>query len=228
MLRGALGYNPWQLGEEFWKEVASDMRDEFNEDFSPRAMKCRVELLIDKYKKDQFKYSSGTEEEKTERGRLLEAIVAIKEEESTAINNKVTPEDPVEEEEEQKTDERPANTSTAKNRKLERSLADKERETYADEAPGPSGSRGKRQRLSVEDEVILEKHKHDMAMEKEKMEIEKLRLQSEQRREDQRLQVEQQREERLKEESRRRDEIAKTQVDLQSTMLEVMRKFIEK
>lgn len=223
LLRSALGYNPWQMGDEFWKEVVKDMR----------TVKCRVDLLVDKFKKNQLKYLSGTEELSTERGKLIEAIIAIKEEESAAINTQVTPEDEVGDSNEVGTVEVPTSTetvpkNTVKERKLERLVADKERLTYMDEAAGPSGFRGKRQRLSVEEEVMMDRHQHDMAMEKEKLEIDKLRVQSEQSREQQRLRLEQQREERLNEESKRRDEIAKSQIQLQTAMMEIMKKFVEK
>ncbi len=230
LLRHALGYNPWQLGDDMWKEVADQMHQEFNEDFTPRAVKKRVDLLIDKFQKKQLKYLSGTEEETTERGLLLETIIAIKEEERAAINTEITPDDDVDiEANDEETEKDPSPPkSTAKERRLERSVADKERSSYVDEAAGPSGSRGKRQRLSVEEEVMMEKHKHDMEMEKEKIELEKLRIKSEEHREEQRLILERQREERMNDESKRRDEIAKSQIDLQHSMMKIMEKIMEK
>lgn len=213
-----------------WKGVAEEMRTEFKKSFTARAVKKRIDLLIEKFNRKQLKYCSGTEEETTERGFLLETIIAIKEEESVAINTEVTPDDDeIEVGEEQVPGDRVETpNNTAKKRRLERLEADKERASYIDEAPGPSGSRSNRQRLSIEEEIMMQRHKHDMEVEKEKIEIEKLRVKSEQIREEQRLILEQQREERLNEESKRRDEIAKSQIDLQTTMMEVMRKFVEK
>lgn len=234
LLRHALGFYPWQTGEDMWKEVVSELAEEYGETFTVRTLRKRVDLLIDKFKKKQLKYCSGTEEEATERGLLLESIIAIKEEESAAINTEHNCDD---EDIEIVGDEadgagapesKETKQSQVKKRKLERLEADKERALYVDEAPGPSGSRSSRQRLSVEEEVMMEKHSHEMEIEKEKVEVEKLRIGSEQRREEQRLILEQQREERLSDESKRRDEIAKTQIELQRTMMEMMKKFMDK
>lgn len=231
LLGSALGYNPWQIGDDMWKEVVSEMAHEYGEEFTVRALKNRVDLLIDKFKKKQLKYCSGTEEEATQRGLLLESIIAIKEEESAAINTELNCDDDDIEIVGDETDGggAPENKqSKAKKRKLERLEADKERELYIDEAPGPSGSRSSRQRLSVEEEIMMEKHRHEIQIENQKIEVEKLRIGSEQRREEQRLILEQQREERLGDESKRRDEIAKTQIELQRTMMEIMKKFMDK
>lgn len=46
-----------------------------------KQLKERVDLLLDKIKKQELNSSTGTEEEQTERGRLLKAIEVIVEEE---------------------------------------------------------------------------------------------------------------------------------------------------
>ncbi len=216
------------MGDVMWKEVVSEMADKYEDVFTVRALKNRVDLLINKFKKKQLTYCSGTEEQTTKRGELLEAIIAIKEEENATINTEINGEDDDEIVDAGADCPTETKQSEAKKRKLERLEADNERASYVDEAPGPSGSRTSRQRLSVEEEVMMEKHKHDLEIEKEKIEIEKLRIASEERREEKRLLLEQRREERLIEESQRRDDIAKSQIEIQATMMAMMQKFMDK
>ncbi|KAJ6649406.1 hypothetical protein Bhyg_04640, partial [Pseudolycoriella hygida] len=228
LLQSALGFNPWQLGHFMWKEVVSELAEEYGDVFTVRALKNRVDLLIDKFKKKQLKYCSGMEEQTTKRGELLEAIIAIKEEENATINTEVNCDDDCDEIIDADADcSSETKQSKAKKRKLERLEADNERASYVDEAPGPSAIRTSRQRLSVEEEVMMEKHKHEMELEKQKIEIEKLRIASEERLAEKRLILEHRREERLLGESQRRDDIAKSQIELQATMMAMMRKFMD-
>lgn len=225
LLRASLEFNPWQLGQSQWKEIAEKMGGDFKESFTTKTVQKRVELLVDKYKKKELKITTGTEEETSERGYLLETIIGIQEEEDAAINVELNAEVEVDIDEADddtlmhQNDEDPtANArNIAKERRLERAEADKERDSYVDEAPGPSSSRCGRSRLTLEDEVLLEKQKHELFIDKEKLGIEK-----------QRLALEEQREKRLKEESERRDELTRSQMQMQTTTLELLQKVLEK
>lgn len=261
MLRAGLLCNPWQLGSDRWSEVAEMMQTEFRNKFTIATVKGRINLLIDKYRKQELSHQTGTEEELSERGKLLQQIIAIKSEEDAAINVQLNadyemsdnenceyidgenvaeevigPEnvgledvglrdvslqdvgwddhilrDITREEENERLRigyQRPSTNSIAKQRRLERLEADTERDAYI--AAGPSSERGKRQRLSLEEEIILERQQHDMKLEKDRLELEK------------------EREKRLREEGLRRDEIAKSQLQIQQTMLEMMQKFMSK
>jgi len=95
---------------------------------------------------------------------------------------------------------------------LEKKQADKEREEILKKnaAPEASGVRRKRA-LPVEDDMIIKKQDHDMAMEVRKMKME-----------EDRLELEKQKEHRKEEENRRRDEIQKSQLDIQQQMLQML------
>lgn len=77
LLQAALQFNPWQLGKQHWKDVAALMGRTFGQVFTPKSVEKRVDLLVNKFKTEELKVSTGTEEEKTERGRLLSDIIAI-------------------------------------------------------------------------------------------------------------------------------------------------------
>lgn len=102
---------------------------------------------------------------------------------------------------------------------VERRDADAERASYVDDAlviGGSLVSRSKK-RSTLEEEMIIKKQEHDIQMEKERMELEREKLELEKRREDRYL-----------EENRRRDEIAREQVKIQSAMLDIMQKVLNK
>lgn len=87
MLHAALALNPWQTGQEKWYDVAKEMEEKLKINYSVRAIKGRVKLLISKFKKQELKVTTGTEEQRTERGSLLESIISILEEENQLIND---------------------------------------------------------------------------------------------------------------------------------------------
>lgn len=179
-------------------------------------MKRRVDLLLKKKKAQELQTSTGTEEEKTERGRLLDLIEGIVEEER-AINLEYTADDEVANE--QANQEEEGQVPTKAQVRVERLDADAERASYVDDAlviGGSLVSRSKK-RLTLEEEMIIKKQEHDIQMEKERMELEREKLELEKRREDRYL-----------EENRRRDEIAREQVKIQSAMLDIMQKVLNK
>lgn len=65
--------------------------------------------------------------------------------------------------------------------------------------------------------MIKTRQEHEMAMDKEKLELER-----------DKLQLEEKREERLREEGRRRDELAGSQIQMQSQLLQILQKLMDK
>lgn len=86
LLRTALIKNPWQTGSEKWTNVKEIVQKAYNHEVSVRGLKTRVSLLLKQYRSQQLQCKTGTEEEKSFRGRLLESIDLIVVEESSAIN----------------------------------------------------------------------------------------------------------------------------------------------
>ncbi|KAJ6647937.1 hypothetical protein Bhyg_03162 [Pseudolycoriella hygida] len=222
LLRAALCKNPWQT-----------------------AIKSRINLLLQQYRTQGLQSKTGTEEEKSTRGGLLESIDLIIQEESAAINYEIGAEqDEFSEDGDGDTNEELCETIKSKtkhaenaenctelNKKVidltlfERNVSDtfpeiaeegnnkktdKERDELMNMADVPTSVRSKKQRLNIEEEMLVKRQEHEMEMEIE------------------RLQIERRREVRLEEESRRRDEFAMSQMTIQQKMLTVITKLMEK
>lgn len=68
------------------------LQRKFNWNVTVRSIKDRVALLLKKYRTEESTSSTGTEIRKSERGRLLEIIDNIAQEEAASINYKTSPE----------------------------------------------------------------------------------------------------------------------------------------
>lgn len=130
------------------------MQKAFNQYFTVSSVHNIVDLLAEKYKKEELEVSTGTEEETTERGTLLKDIIAIQENGKAALNTVLNAE----------------STDTAIEADDYFVEADKERADYVDEAFGPNGKRRGCARLSLEDEMLANKQNHDFLLDKEKTE----------------------------------------------------------
>ncbi|CAG7822802.1 unnamed protein product, partial [Allacma fusca] len=80
LLRTAIALNPWQLGDDKWTQVAKELNEMFKYDVTPRTTKDRVDRLVIQLKQQELKSKTGTEEQQTERGELIQQIIAIVEE----------------------------------------------------------------------------------------------------------------------------------------------------
>jgi len=94
----------------------------------------------------------------------------------------------------------------------------------SDSPPEASGYRRKRTKLSTEDELIKNKHEHDMKVEKAKLELDKEKHRDAVLIENKKLELEELREKRLAEESRRRDELALGHLEVQKNLMTMLAK----
>ncbi len=85
LLRLALCANPWQTGSDRWNDVVKLMEMEYHTRLTMRTVSGRINLLRENFKKQQLRSKTGTEEQETERGRLLLDIEAIISEEDAAV-----------------------------------------------------------------------------------------------------------------------------------------------
>ncbi|CAG7733806.1 unnamed protein product, partial [Allacma fusca] len=183
---------------------------------------------------------TGTEEQQTERGELIQQIIAIVEECKAGINEQFGADDSDLQESEnevvevdQVPDKDDPQVSRSQQIRKERQEADKSRndtflEYQKDQAMSPVRKRRSRSKFS-EDEMIWNKHEHDMRMEEMKqlldekkheatfaLENERIRI------EKARLEIEQQKEARMADENRRSYELSMAQVGIQKTMCDLV------
>lgn len=85
LLRLALCENPWQTGHDKWNHVVKMMEMEYHTNITTRTVSGRINLLRENFRKQQLQSKTGTEEQETERGRLLLDIEAIISEEDAAV-----------------------------------------------------------------------------------------------------------------------------------------------
>jgi len=243
LLKEAISQNPWQLGAEKWEFVASELSNQLENTLTERTVKERIARLIKNYSTQQLATKSGTEEEISERGLLIETVISIIEEEKARINKTLGAEDLLDPDDyfnlsevEEVIQNEPVTQKKRKLKDTEKEAAETEREnafiTYVkDLAPTPSGSRKKRVKLSAEDELIKAKQDHEMDMDvrrigleeerqKKEMELEEKRLELELVR----LEIEKSRESRLEAENKRKDDFAVSQLQFQNLLLELLSK----
>ncbi|KAJ6642615.1 hypothetical protein Bhyg_07568 [Pseudolycoriella hygida] len=89
LLRADLCKNPWQTGNNKWAAVKEVFKKKFNETVTIRAIKSRINILLQQYRTQGLQSKTVTEEEKSTRGGLLESIDLIIQEESAAINYEI-------------------------------------------------------------------------------------------------------------------------------------------
>ncbi|GAB6025329.1 hypothetical protein CHUAL_010741 [Chamberlinius hualienensis] len=219
LLKVALQENPWQLGDKRWAEISTIMTEHFATILTRRTVKDRVNLLIQKYQTHQLISKTGTEEVISERGKLIEECIMLMEEATPTTNIEIGAFN--------------ADNSSSSNLSpvpfqslTEKGTLDLERDLILEynSPPEPSDLRQKRIKLCPEDDLIKQKHEHDMLMEKERFELEKLKTLHEFEIENQKLELENKRESRLEEEGKRRDEIMVSR----NKMLELMLQLIAK
>lgn len=85
LLRLALWANPWQTGKEKWTDVVNMMEMEYNIKLTTRTVSGRINKLRDNFRKQLLRSRTGTEEQETERSRLLSDIEAIIADEDAAV-----------------------------------------------------------------------------------------------------------------------------------------------
>lgn len=90
LLKLALTKNPWQTGDQKWETIREIMEAQCQSTMTERCIKNRVNLLLRQYRTQQLQCKTGTEQEISDRGRLLESIDMIVQEENAAININLT------------------------------------------------------------------------------------------------------------------------------------------
>jgi len=150
--------NPWQLGGDKWSEVSSSLSTAFGYQIAERTGKDGILLLVKKFSNQELSTRTGTEEEKSERGALLETVVSLIEEERSEINKISDNNEFIFTNTELEEIDRTV-TQTRKEKRNDREAADKERETVVtkiskDFAPEPSGNRRIKPKVSMEEELI--------------------------------------------------------------------------
>jgi len=54
LLKVALGQNPWQLGDNLWKVIVNELKEEHEMDVTIRTVKSRIDLLLNKMSKEDL------------------------------------------------------------------------------------------------------------------------------------------------------------------------------
>lgn len=54
LMKFAVNFNPWQLGDAAWNQVANGMNEEHSAGISKRTCQDRVNLLVEKYQKSEL------------------------------------------------------------------------------------------------------------------------------------------------------------------------------
>jgi hypothetical protein len=225
LLESAIGVNPFQLGKAKWADVCEDLRKKYGYMVSPRTLRDRVDTLVKKFKHDELKAKTGTEEQRSKRGILLTEIIAMIECEEAPINTEFGASERSNDQEDHRQGSTASAISTNK-RTSERAAADQEREVvfrqiYTDAPPDPNSARRKRAKTGEEDLVAI-KLRHDMELENRRFELDAEIKRAELRNESRRIKMDLAREKRLAEEAMNTQEILR---GTQQTMQMVMKMF---
>ncbi|KAJ3628491.1 hypothetical protein MTP99_015793 [Tenebrio molitor] len=127
LLESAIGVNPFQLGKAKWADVCEDLRKKYGYMVSPRTLRDRVDTLVKKFKHDELKAKTGTEEQRSKRGILLTEIIAMIECEEAPINTEFGASERSNDQEDHRQGSTASAISTNK-RTSERAAVDQERE----------------------------------------------------------------------------------------------------
>ncbi|KAJ8911474.1 hypothetical protein NQ315_010845 [Exocentrus adspersus] len=197
-----------------WNYIHTGMKEHFQADFLQRTLKERATKLIEKYRKEQLQYKTGTEEEISELGNLLEeTYVESVDEQVIAKELRVTP----------------------KSRRIEKRIADTERDELLsqagseDTAPGPMILRKKRKALNPEDELIKQKQQNDYELEIKRLKLEETKIQYEYEMqlqkialEKQKIEIEKEKNKIIEQENKRRDMWQMKQLEQQQQVNELL------
>ncbi|XP_035705749.1 uncharacterized protein LOC118432930 isoform X2 [Folsomia candida] len=199
LLTTAINVNPFQLGKIKWNDVASSLLQVFGYRISARTARERVENLVNKYKKEQLIYKTGTEEEQSEVGKCVEEIIKLEEEEAASINIFLDAD----------FDDQTLCALSKKDKKMDKILADVDRDevlkrNYEDVPPTPNKTRTKRSKLSNEEDLLAKKVNHDLEMEQKRFRLEEEAKRAEIANDAKRLELELVREKRLQQETEQR------------------------
>ncbi|KAJ3617835.1 hypothetical protein MTP99_006925 [Tenebrio molitor] len=214
-----------QLGRVKWADVCEDLRKTSGYMVSPRTLRGRVDTRVKKFKHDELKSKTGTEEQRSKRGILLTEIIAMIESQEAPPNTEFG----ASERNDDQDDHRQVSTASAistNKRTSERAAADQEREVvfrqiYTDAPPDPNSARRKRAKTGEEDLVAI-KLRHDMELENRRFELKAEIKRAELRNESRRIEMDLAREKRLAEETMNTQEILR---GTQQTMQLVMKMF---
>uniref|UniRef100_A0A1Y1LZ84 Uncharacterized protein n=1 Tax=Photinus pyralis TaxID=7054 RepID=A0A1Y1LZ84_PHOPY len=205
LMRLCVEHNPYQLGKNQWDLILADMKETFNVEFLLRTLKERANKLVDKYQQEQLQYKyfsqycyffiiitfrrTGTEEEHTELGNLLEVVVAYIDASNVPIT-RTTNADSRSADEDETDNSNVVSTPQLKTARprataanVEKHTADMERDELLnqteDTAPGPITVRKKRSALLPEDELIKRKQEQDYDIEVKKLKLEERKMEIE-------------------------------------------------
>lgn len=233
------------------------MEIEYNVTLTNRTVEGRADLLLHYFKSQQLKSRTGTEEQETERGKLLSEIDAIIEEEKAAsqINVYLTGDNEIENEVTDSINEVDLtqsdviiSDSNGEHENIESSIE-----------PSSSGdvdvdeNKRKRPAISVKKQCIAERVLADSEREKYcdeadgpmtrksngrlsledemilKRQNHEMEMEKERNKiERERLEMDKRRESRLEDEGRRRDEVVMSQMIIQQSLVSLLNKFLEK
>lgn len=242
--------NPWQNDSKKWDEVKTLMEIEYNVTLTNRTVEGRVDLLLQYFKSQQLKSRTGTEEQETERGKLLSEIDAIIEEEKAAsqINVYLTGNHEIENEVTDSINEVDViiSDSNGEHENIELSIepsssGDVDVDENKRKRPAISA---KKQRIAERVLADSEREKYcdeadgpmtrksngrlsledEMILKRQNHEMEKERNKIER----ERLEMDKRRESRLEDEGRRRDEVVMSQMIIQQSLVSLLNKFLEK